>query len=48
VLLVQGRGELAVMTAVIAVLLYKCAMGPGTECCVVSSRNRGNGDYACR
>ena len=27
----QGRGEMAVMTAVTAVLLHQCAMDKGTE-----------------
>ena len=38
VLLVQGRGELAVMPAVTAVLLHQCAMDTGAEANVVSTR----------
>jgi len=37
VLLVQGRGEMAVKTAVTAVHLHHCAMDTGTECSVVST-----------
>ena len=37
VLLVQGRGEMAFLPAVTAVLLHKCAMDTGTECSVVST-----------
>jgi len=37
VLLVQGRGEIAVMTAVTAVLLHHIAMDTGTDCSVVST-----------
>jgi len=35
VLFVQGRGEMAVMTAVTAVLLHHFAKDMGTECSVV-------------
>jgi len=35
VMLVQIRGEMAVMTAVTAVLLNKCAMATGRDCSVV-------------
>ena len=37
VLLVQGRGEMAVMPAVTAVLLHHSAMDNGTDCSVVST-----------
>ena len=37
VLLVQDRGEIAVMSAVTAVLLHHIAMDPGAECSVVST-----------
>jgi len=37
VMIVQGRGKMAVMTAVTAVLLYQYALATGTECCVVST-----------
>jgi len=37
VLLVQDRGEVAVMSAVTAVLLYQSAMDTGAECSVVST-----------
>jgi len=47
VLIVQGRGEMAIMPAVTAVLLQHSAMGTGTECNVVSAGERGNGGYAC-
>jgi len=47
VLLVQGRGKIAVMTAVNAVLLHPCAMDTGTDFCVVSTGNRDNGGYCC-
>jgi hypothetical protein len=36
-LLVQGRGEMAVMPAVTAVLLHRSAMGILTDCNVVST-----------
>jgi len=36
-LLVHGRGEMAVMTAVTAVLLHLCAVDTGTDCNVVST-----------
>jgi len=36
-LLVQGRGEMAVMTAVTAVLLHHIAFETGNECNVVST-----------
>ena len=34
---VQGRGEMAIMPAVNAVLLYQSAMDAGTDCSVVST-----------
>jgi len=37
VLIVQGTEEIAVMSAVTAVLLHQCAMDTGTECSVVST-----------
>jgi len=37
VLIVQGRGEMAIMTAVTAVMLIHIAMDTGTECNVVST-----------
>jgi hypothetical protein len=37
VLLVQGRGEMAIMPAVIAVLLHKSAMDTWTDSSVVST-----------
>jgi len=37
VLLVQGRGEIAVMPAVTAVLLHHSAMDTGTDCSFVST-----------
>ena len=37
VLLVQGRGEIAVMPAVTAVLLHHSAMDTGTDFSVVST-----------
>ena len=36
-LLVQGRGEMAVRPAVTAVLLHHIAMDTGTDCNVVST-----------
>ena len=42
-LLVQGRGEMAVRTAVTAVLLHHSAMDTWTACNVVSTGKRGNG-----
>ena len=36
-LLVQGRGEMAVLSAVTAVLLHHCAMDTWTDCNVVST-----------
>jgi len=37
-LLVQGRGEMALMTSVTAVLLHYNAMDTRTDCSVVSTR----------
>jgi hypothetical protein len=45
-LLVQGRGEMAVLTAVTAVLLHQSAMDIWTDCSVVSTGKRGNGGCA--
>ena len=42
-LLVQGRGELAVMPPVTAVLLHHSAMGTETDCNIVSTGKRRNG-----
>jgi len=47
VLLVQGRGEMAVLPAVSAVLLHHSAMDTWNDCCVVSTGQRGNGGSAC-
>jgi len=47
VLLVQVRGEMAIIPAVTAVLLHQCAMDRGTECSVVSTWKRGNGGLVC-
>ena len=46
-LLVQGRGEMAVLLAVTAVLLHHCAVDTWTDCSVVSTGLRGNGGSAC-
>jgi hypothetical protein len=46
-LLVQGRGEMAVLPAVTAVLLHHSAMDTWTDCNVVSTRERGNVGSAC-
>jgi len=46
-LLVQGRGEMAVLPAVTAVLLHHSAMDTWTEGNVVSTGERGNGGSAC-
>ena len=37
VVLVQGRGEMAILLAVTAVLLHKGAMDTWTDCSVVST-----------
>jgi len=47
VLLVQGRGEMTVMAAVTAVILYNSAMDTGTDCIVRSTGERGSGGYDC-
>ena len=47
VLLVQGRGEMAVLPAVTAVLLHHSAMNTWTDGNVVSRGLRGNGGSAC-
>jgi len=47
VLLVHGRGEIAVMPAVTAVLLHHSAVDKGTESSVVSIGQRGNGGNGC-
>ena len=46
-LLVQGRGEMAVLPAVTAVLLHHSAMDTGTDRNIVSTGKRGNGGSAC-
>ena len=45
--LVQGRGEMAVLPAVTAVLLHHSAMDIWTDCNGVSTGYRGNGGSAC-
>jgi len=45
-LLVQGRGEMAVLPAVTVVLLHHSAMDIWTEGNVVSTGQRGNGGSA--
>jgi len=47
VLLVQGRGEMALLPAVTAVLLHHSAMDTWTDCSVFSTGLRGNGVSAC-
>jgi len=47
VLLVQSRGEMAVMPAVTSVLLHHSAMDTGTYYSVISTEERGIGGYAC-
>ena len=47
VMLVQGRGEMAVLPAVTAVLFYHSSMDTWTECNVVSTGQRGYGGSAC-
>ena len=46
-LLVQGRGEMAVLPTVTAVLLHHSAMDTWTECNAVSTGKRGSGCSAC-
>ena len=46
-LLVQGRGEMAVLPAVTAVLLHHSAMDTWTDYSAVSTGKGGNGGSAC-
>jgi len=46
-LLVQGRGEMAVLPAVTAVLLHHSAMDTWTDCSAVSKGKRENCGFAC-
>ena len=46
-LLVQGRGEMAVLSAVTAVLLHLNAMDTLIDCSVVITVKRGNNGSAC-
>ena len=46
-LLLQVRGDIAVLPAVTAVLLHHSAMDKGTDCNFVSTGKRGNGVSAC-
>jgi len=46
-MLVQGRGEMAVLPAVTAVQIYDSVMDIWTACNVVSTGYRGNGGTAC-
>ena len=46
-LLVQGKGEIADLAAVTAVLLHQSVMDTGTDCNIVSTGWRGNSDIAC-
>jgi len=46
-LLVQGRGGMAVLPAVTAVLLHHSAMDTWTDCNVSSTVYRGNDGSAC-
>jgi len=45
--LVQGRGKIAVLPAVTAVLLYHIVMDTLTDCNVVSTGYRGKGGSVC-
>ena len=45
--LVQGRGEMAVLPAVTAVLFHHSVMDTWTDCSVVSTGLMGNGVSAC-
>ena len=45
--LVQGRGEMAVLPAVTAVLLHHSAMDKWTDCNFVIILQKGNGGSAC-
>ena len=47
VLLVQGRGKMAVLSAFTAVLLHHSAMDTWTDCSVVSTGQRENRGSAC-
>jgi len=47
-LIVQGRGEIAVLPSVTTVLLHHCAMDTGTDCSVVNRGMRRNGVSAFR
>ena len=47
VILVQGRGEMAVLPSVTAVQLHHRAMDTGIGCTFVSTGKRGNGVSAC-
>jgi hypothetical protein len=47
VLLVQGRGKMAVLPAVTAKLLRQCAVDAWTDCSVVSTGWRGNCGSFC-
>ena len=46
-LLIQGRGEMAVLFTVSAVQIHQSAMDTWTDCNVFSRGNRGNGGSAC-
>jgi len=47
VLLVQGRGEMAILPAFTAGLLHQSVMDTWTDSSVVSTGYRGNGGSAC-
>jgi hypothetical protein len=47
VLLVQGRGIMADLPAVTAVLLHQSAMDTWTDCSLLSTGQRDNGRSAC-
>jgi len=47
VMLVQGRGEMALLPAVTAVLLHQSAMDTWTDCSDVSTGYRGIDGSAC-
>jgi hypothetical protein len=46
-MVVQVRGEMAVVPAVTAVLLHHSAMDTWTACSIISTGKRGNGGCAC-
>ena len=46
-MLIQGRGKMAVLPSVTAVLLHHSAMDTWTDYNVVSTGYRGNGGSAC-